>query len=291
MLNKSTISWTRTIVTGFILLVGLQSAARADINAYMITVSADFGKLDLNTGVYTSIGPTVAVAGTFPGTRSLAGIGEIGSTLYGVCEGCGEEALYTIDPTTGSLTQVGIDGSYIPVGFGSTLTGLYAVDFSKNLYSVNPVTGAAHFIGSTGVATGSDYTLSTNSGTLYFASAAELYTLNLTTGLATLVGPTGGPQFGGLVTEGSVLYGGEYPLPKEVDTLNTGTGAAASQVPPAPLTGTTSDFAGLAAIPATSSVPEPRTVSWLLLGLLAGAGWIKTRSDRQRLQPNNRTTE
>jgi hypothetical protein len=259
----------------------------------MITDSSrDFGTIDLNSGLYNSIGQTLS--GSSP--LELAGLGELGSTLYGASLATGQGILYTINTTTGALTQQGTAALPNYVAFGSTLTTLYAVaeDNSGNfdLYSVNSTTGAAAEVGALGLKPGGDYTLSTNSSTLYFTddSAAftpSLYTLSLTTGAATLVGSTGGAQFGGLVTEGGVLYGGAHNT-LQVDTLNTGTGAPTFV---STLDGTSSDFDGLAAIPATSGVPEPRTVSWLLLGLLAGAGWIKTRSNRQRLQPNNRTTE
>jgi hypothetical protein len=267
-------SWAKPILTGFIVFLGLQSAVRADTVAYELTGNKDFGTIDLDTGAFSSIGFQ---------TIQLAGLGEIGSTLYGLSFGAGIGTLYTIDPSTGAITPVGTDTTYNPVNFGSTLTGLYAVDFFKNLYSVDPTTGKATLLGSTGLPLGSDYSLSTNSGTLYFASGADLYTLNTTTGLATLVGPTGGPQFGGLVLEGSTLYGGEDFTTLEVDKLSTADGAAT--VGPG-VTGTASAFFGLAAIPATTATPEPQNVALLFFGLLAGARWIqmhrsKTRSKRQ----------
>jgi hypothetical protein len=260
--------------------LGPQSAARAD-TAYMITGSRDFGTINLNTGVYTSTGPT----STGSGPQALSGLGEIGSKLYAESFGAGEGILYTINTASGALTTVGTDTTYNPLGFGSTLTGLYAVAENNvgkfDLFSINSGTGMATDLGTTGLAPGGDYTLSTNSSQLYFALgadssngfASELYTLSIANGAATLVGPTGGPQFGGLVTEGSILYGGAFNT-RQVDTLNAGTGAATAG---AGLTGTTSDFAGLAPIPATTATPEPRSVSLLLLGLLAAGGWIQTR--------------
>jgi len=72
--------------------------------------------------------------------------------------------------------------------FGSTLTGLYAVDSSAKLWSINPSTGAATLIGPLGISPGGFGGLSTNSSTLYFADGANLYTLDTSTGAATLVG-------------------------------------------------------------------------------------------------------
>jgi hypothetical protein len=280
-------------LAAFFFFLGLQSAARAD-TAYMITGSRDFGTINLNTGVYTSTGPT----STGSGPQALSGLGEIGSTLYAESFGSGVGTLYTINTATGALTAVGTDNTFNPIGFGSTLTGLYGLEENNlgkfDLFSINSATAMATDLGPTGLALGGDYTLSTNSGILYFALgadssngfASELYTLSTINGAATLVGPTGGPQFGGLVTEGSVLYGGAFNT-KQVDTLNTGTGAAAAGPG---LTGTTSDFSGLAAIPATTATPEPRSVSLLLFGLLAVGGWVRARLSKQDFRSRSCTS-
>jgi hypothetical protein len=269
--------WTRTIVTGFILFLGLQFAARAsDVSAYMITTNEDFGTIDLNTGAFTSVGAE---------SIALAGLGEIGSTLYTADYAAGTGTLYTVNTSSGALTQQGsTDNTVEYLAFGSTLTGLYALENiagSFDLYSVNSTTGLATLVGATGVAQGGDFTLSTNSSTLYLAEGADLYTLSLTTGAASLVGATGatGAGFGGLVTESGTLYGGQYQDPTAVDTLNTSTGAATFV---SDLSGATGSFAGLAPIPVTTATPEPGNVSLLLLGLLAGGAWVQTRLSNNR---------
>jgi hypothetical protein len=260
-------SWTTTILAGFVLLLGLQSAARADTIAYMLTNNEEFGTIDLNTGDFTS-------DGTQP--VQLAGLGEIGSTVYGVNYQAGTGTLYTVNTSTGALTQQGsTDNSVEYAAFGSTLTGLYALQGSQsvfNLYSINPTTAQATLVGSTGIAQSGDFTLSTNSNTLYFTEGSNLYTINTTTGVATLVGATGaaGAGFGALITESGTLYGGQYQDPTAVDTLNTGTGAATFV---ADLS--SSDFGGFAAIP--TATPEPGNVALLLAGLLAASVWIKKR--------------
>jgi hypothetical protein len=126
---------------------------------------------------------------------------------------------------------------------------------------------------------GGDYTLSTNSSTLYFADSSNLYSLNLTTGAATLIGATGGAQFGALVNESGTLYGGQDNLAFQVDTLNTSTGAATAGPG---LTGADfgAGFAGLAAIPPTAATPEPGYVSVVLIGFLSAGIWIKARRQR-----------
>jgi hypothetical protein len=236
----------------------------------MVTTDKDFGTIDLNTGDFTSAG--------FDQVQ-IAGLGEIGSSslLYGASYGSGVGTLYSIDTTNGSLTTVGTDTAVAYLAFGSTLTSLYALEGTSggfDLYSIDPTTGQATLVGDTGIAQGGDFTLSTNSTTLYFTESDELYTLNTTTGAPTLVGSTGGPQFGALVTEGGTLYGGEYNPNYVVDTLNTINGTAT--VGPA-LSGTSSGFGGLAAIPAIVPTPEPGNVSMLLLVLLTGGLWVKTR--------------
>jgi hypothetical protein len=252
------------------MFLGLQVAARADPLAYMLTTDKDFGTIDLATGDFTSDG--------FESVQ-LAGLGEIGSTLYGVNYAAGTGTLYTIDTANGSLTTVGTDTAVEYEAFGSTLTNLYAIGENNvgafELYSVNSSNGSPTLLGLTGLTPGGDYTLSTDSSTLYFAEGTNLYTIDTTTGAATLIGPTGGKQFGGLVTETSTLYGGEYYPTFEVDTLNTTSGTATAG--PA-LSGTDgSGFAGLAAIPPTATTPEPASVSLLLVGFLAAGIWIKAR--------------
>ena len=262
--------WTKTFLTGFIMFLGLQVAARADPLAYMVTTDKDFGTIDLATGDFSSEG--------FESVQ-LAGLGEIGSTLYGVNYAAGTGTLYTIDTANGSLTTVGTDTAVAYEAFGSTLTNLYAIGENNvgafELYSVNSSDGSPTLLGLTGLTPGGDYSLSTNSGTLYFTDGADLYTLDTTTGAATSVGATGagGPGFGALVTENGLLYGGQYSSPTAVDTLNTTTGAATFV---SDLSGTSSSFAGLAPDVPTAT-PEPVNVSVLLLGFLAAGIWIKAR--------------
>jgi hypothetical protein len=277
ILSRSRMPWTRAIFTGLILFLGIQLEARADPMAYMLTATEDFGTIDLSTGAFSSIGSQ---------SEQLDGLGEIGSTLYGMT-GVFGSPLYTINTTTGSATA--IPGSGNPAlqitAFGSTLTNLYAIQANTGeLYSINSATGAATDIGSTGITSfGGEWGLSTNSNTLYFTDfttfnsvfAEMLFTINTTTGAATEVGETGTPRPEGLVVEGGTLYAGQnFPNCCSVDTLNTTTGAATTG---SMVTGTSGQFEGLAAIPPPSSVPEPSSVSLLLLSLLTGGVWAKKR--------------
>jgi hypothetical protein len=270
ILRRWKMPWTKTFLTGFILILGLQVAGRADPIAYMVTTDKDFGTIDLGTGDFTSDG--------FEGVQ-LAGLGEIGSTLYGVDYQAGTGTLYTVNGSSGALTTVGTDTTVEYGAFGSTLTGLYGLKTTSGtfeLFSINPTTGKSTDLGSTGLSVGGDYTLSTDSSTLYLAAGTNLYTIDTTTGASTLIGPTGSKQFGGLVTETSTLYGGEFNPAFEVDTLNTTSGTATAG--PA-LSGTDlgAGFAGLAAIPPIVTTPEPGSASLLLIGLVAAGILIKAR--------------
>ena len=161
----------------------------ADEMAYMSANSGEFGAvfgtIDLNTGVFSSLG-TTAIGGP---AMALSGMADLG-TLYGAHEGTNNNAIYTINPANGALTRVGTTGiSGFSFGdLGSTTTGLYVVNSSANLYSINPTTGAATLIGSLDIGVGGYTSLSTNASSLDFAAGNNLYTLNTTTGAATLIG-------------------------------------------------------------------------------------------------------
>ena len=75
-------------LSAFFFFLGLQSAARAD-TAYMITGDKDFGTINLATGAFASVG--------FESIQ-IGGLGEIGSTLYGLSTGAGVGNLYTHQP-------------------------------------------------------------------------------------------------------------------------------------------------------------------------------------------------
>jgi hypothetical protein len=181
--------------------------------------------------------------------------------LYGGLSG--GNTLYQVNTSTGALTSVG-NALLNYQGFGSTLSGLYAVGADTNLYSINASTGAPTFLGATGLSiAGITIGLSTNSSTLYYTNGTNLYTLNTSTGAATLVGSTGA-RIGAMVFGGGSLWAGvESPL--SFDTLNIATGAA---------TFVSNDsngslIFGLAPDLATSGAPEPGT--WSLLASAMGA--------------------
>jgi hypothetical protein len=213
------------------LCLGATSVVKADQIAYMSAdaggnpqFSVVFGTIDLNTGVFSQLGPT-AIGGNFQ--EPLSGMAEANGTLYGAAEGTNDNGqLYTINPANGTLTRVG--ATLLSVDdFGSTPTGLFVVDSFGTLYSINPASGAATLIGSTGLVLGGSRALSTNASSLYFADGGSLYTLNTSTGLPTLIGPSGA-SLTALLQENGTLYGASeaFAPSLSVDTVDPTTGAA-----------------------------------------------------------------
>jgi hypothetical protein len=177
--------------------------------------------------------------------------------------------LYQVDPSTGAFRSIGNSGVSAFYDFGSTLSGLYAVDATK-LYAINPATGAATLIGPTGVNQGSFSGLSTNSSTLYFPDGPDLYTIDTSTGTATLVGNMGGPQMGAMVFQSGTLYGGQVSPLSRIDTVDPSTGAAATGPN---ISGASGIVFGLA-----PSLPEPGF--WSFVALLPGALLFRPRSNK-----------
>jgi hypothetical protein len=258
---------------GLILCAAIPASATT---AYMITSAEQFGTVNLSTGAFTFLGTTQV--GSTP--EPLQGLGEAGGVLYGG-GGANDDTLYSINTANGSLTSIGASATIDYAGFGSTLSGLYALSTTGGLYSVNPTNGATTLIG-LNVTNGGTLALSTGSSTLYLAeffnSAYNLYTLNTTTGAATLVGLTS-TAIGALMWDGvSTLYGGQdTPFPLKVDTLSTSNGSVTTGPG---LTGSSSNFGGFAPLLTT---PEPATWSFLGtgIGILALMKYrIRKRADR-----------
>jgi hypothetical protein len=178
-------------------------------------LNGDFSKLyalDYDTNQFVTIDTTTG-ARTVIGTTSPNGnwsgmTGATDGTLYVASSVCGTSStLYTIDPGTGVLTQIG------PIGAGTCIIDIainaqgemYGVDIvSDMLYSIDPATGAGTPIGSTGVAAnyaqGMDF--EEESGILYWASysaSGAMRVIDTSTGASTLVGAfPGGAEVDGL---------------------------------------------------------------------------------------------
>jgi hypothetical protein len=185
--NRGQVFW----MAGLLLALAA-SPVRADDQAYFIS-SGQFGTVDLDTGVATMFGSNSL-------TSFVAGLGQVGGTLYTAQQGSG--TLYTVNPASGAVNAVG-NSSIIYLALGSTTTGLYAAGWPSGtntntnpplfFYSIDPRTAAAKQIGQFGVAPGF-YTrsFSTGSSTLYFADFENLYSIDTNSGNATVIGATPG---------------------------------------------------------------------------------------------------
>ena len=234
----------RTVIFVAILIAAKSLVAQT---AYVASYDQTFGTVDLATGSYTQLGTSGVILG------GLA-VGADGS-LYG-CGWPNSSTLYKVDPQTGDLTTVGNSPITYYI-FGSTTSGVFAMDVNGNLYSVNVTNAATTLIGPTGlnaamIAFGG---ASTGASTLYFAMSIGsapmgLYSINTNTGAPTLVGSTGEFSLGALVFENGTLYAGSgITSPYPIYTMNPSTGAA-SFVANTPA----GDFVGLAP---TVTAPSP----------------------------------
>lgn len=131
----------------------LAASASAATSVYVVTLSQQFGTVDLANGQFTPIGNP-----TPDGMSNL--VWWNGSLLSLATTGANAGYLVTIDPATGDetvLRAITVNGQ--PLGFNAfdlaKVGGrLYVTDFSNNLYSVNFATGAATPVGHSGGTTG-----------------------------------------------------------------------------------------------------------------------------------------
>ena len=229
--------------------LALSSCAFADAVAWVTDGSANFGKLDLNTGSYSQTSNFGFVG---------AGLGEIGNTLYTADEG--GMTLYSINTADGSTHAIGNNSSISYFAFGSTNTGLYMVDTVGGLWTIDPKTGAASLVGSTFINVGSNsLAVSTGSNVLYVASGSDLFTINTSTGQGTLIGSTTNTDFGALTNVHGTVFGTSIINGNQSYSLDPATSIATLLA-----NLSTPNYAyGVAPI-----VPEP--ASFALVGLAAG---------------------
>ena len=254
--NRGRVFWIADL-----LLVLAASPVRADDQAYFIA-SGQFGTIDLNTGVVTTLGSNMLSA-------FVAGLGQVGGTLYTAAQNCG--TLYTVNPASGAVNAVG-NSSIIYLALGSTTTGLYAAGWPAGtntntnpplfFYSIDPRTAAAKQIGQFGVGPGFyGRTFSTGSSTLYFADFENLYSIDTNSGNATVIGATSGQILYGLTFDNGKLYAVQ-DSPDLIYTLDPASGA----------TTTVANYATSAAINGLAPLTPPTTPQ-ILSQFAFGGGW------------------
>jgi hypothetical protein len=245
----------------------LASDVRAD-PVYVSRVFSHFGTVDLLTGAYTDIATTSVQlnALTFASNGTLYGIGS-------------DNHLYTVNTTTGALTDVGNTGSFFALN--SLAAGsngkLFGEDPFGNLFSIDPQTGKA-----TEVGPANEFGLHPT-GTLAFGPGDMLFTdisffgdfLNTqdqSNGMATKVGSTAlDINFpGGLFFDNGQAFA--FGFFGELFSINTGTGTANSTG--VTISGGFGPVLGAAAGPAENVVPEPSGFVLFLSALaLSGGAW------------------
>ena len=131
----------------------LAASASAAPSVYVVTLSQQFGTVDLANGQFTPIGSP-----TPDGMSNL--VWWNGSLLSLATTGANAGYLVKINPATGDETVLrAITYNGQPLGFNAfdlakVRGGLYVTDFSNNLYSVDFATGDATPVGHSGGTTG-----------------------------------------------------------------------------------------------------------------------------------------
>jgi hypothetical protein len=255
-----------------LIILGLPDEVPAGQVDYAATRTGQYGTLNLQTGVFTSIS---APGNGFEDLTRLPG-----GPLYAVDS---SSHLLLMNAATGSSNVIGTTGGPIfaaKLRADGTMFGLS----STSLYTIDTATASDTLIGSLGISS-TYYDLSfDNSGHLFLESSngstASLYSVNQTNGQATLIGSTGF-NVGVLNFENGMLYGLTLNTStQQLVSINTATGAGTliADVSGVPGGGLIYGFTTSAA-----AVPEPS--SWVILSLglatLGGAHGIRRRCSAQ----------
>jgi outer membrane protein assembly factor BamB len=133
-----------SIVVSFVFIV-LTGAATAAPLVYVVTITQQFGTIDLASGQFHAIGN-----GTPDALSNL--VWWKGSLLTVTISGANVGSLARIDPSTGAETIIGQTGLGFNIfDLGAANGKLYVTDLSNNIYSVDPGTGVATPITATGM--------------------------------------------------------------------------------------------------------------------------------------------
>jgi len=241
-------------------------------HAGIVYVSRDFsafGTVDLTTGVYTNIGTTSVQldALTFAPNGTLYGMGS-------------DNNLYTVNPTTGGLTNVGATGTFFALNSLAARSdgALFGEDPFGALYTLNPATGQATLVGSSGIfGLHSTGMLAFGPGDTLFSDNSFfgdfLTTENQTTGAETQVGSTSLDANHGLFFDNGQAFA--FNFFGEIFAINAGTGTDSS-------TGVTvpGGFGAIHGAAAAPAVPEPTSLTLLAVGAAGLAGYAWRRRQR-----------
>ena len=191
------------------------AAAYAYGTVYGYTTNGDFFTAPVDNlqnmttfaGMYTA---NTMTSMTFDYTRGC---------LFGVATGDNDDLLVAIDPSSGTVTEIGAFNVH-PFGLCVDEEGTgYGVDQNGTLYTIDLDTAAMTAVGSTGVTCGyvQDICYDFNSGDIYWgqildADNASLYRINKATGSAEDLGMVGGS---GMELVGMFIIPDEEPQPAD----------------------------------------------------------------------------
>lgn len=198
-----------------VLLYGMAYATSGTLYANDQGSNPNNGFYSVNTtnGALTSIADVSGYSGAAT-DGAVASNG--GGTMYFVANGT--DALYTIDPTTAVLTEIGPMGVSISGGwdFNYGPDGNLYLSSGGNLYDVNATTGSASKIGSFGV--GNMQSIAAADGALYGFGGSAMYSIDLADGAATFIRNTPG------TFESEATVFGSFQSTPEPSTLLLGLG-------------------------------------------------------------------
>jgi hypothetical protein len=135
-----------TLLSTLLAILPFAPCASAAPFVYVVTLSQQFGALDLATGKFNAIGP--------PTADSLSNlVWAPNGYLYTLTvSGNDVGSLATINPVTGEVKDIGATGlGFNAFALAEVRGKLYVTDFSNNLYSVDPNSGVASPIADTGM--------------------------------------------------------------------------------------------------------------------------------------------
>ena len=252
------------------------STARAQV--FVAGSGGQFGTMNPTTGIYSALGSLNGAVGGLSGMALLSG------TLYGVNGVDGpDQSLYSVNTTNGSTTFLkNIGAAFVSVAARADgrLFGYSTGNTSSILWSIDPIAeNAATQIGQFGITTFDGLAFGADGG-LYTSDTATgtLSRIDATPGAATAVGGgVGTTDVYGYGISGSTFYG--FAAGRTVRSVDTATGAGGSPVTYSFGSGQELDIVTAAA---GAVIPEPGTLSLLLLGISGAAGARCLRARRRR---------